>query len=391
MPGPDAPTEPPRPPRDAHRRALASTAARLALALASVAVTLTAVEGTMRLLELAAPAPEGETPLLVDAPSRTEGQFTYDAHLGWRNRPSFSESRGWRHGTTTRETINASGWRGPDVSPARSPGTFRVACLGGSFTYGYGVNAEDAYPAALERLLAAEATTRSAERRFEVLNFGVNGYGLTQILLNYAEHVRAYRPDLVLLQLNDFHVYRSLYTDMWQTPKPAFVLSDGELRLTNHPVPPKRTTALEQWLRHHSRLYRWVVNRLLVIEETRKLEAKGAVSESPEALELAVALLQRLDDEVRADGGTLVAFLAGPEASWRERVCERAGIECFRLRAFERMRPWLQSGKIFNPAPAGHWSPHGHQYVARALANYLVQERGVLPREPGVPPPSQGP
>ena len=70
--------------------------------------------------------------------------------------------------------FNVWGYRGPAASRKR-PGEYRVAVLGGSAAYGYGVNWDQAMPAVLERLLVAAAprTTGSVS----VVNLAYNNEG----------------------------------------------------------------------------------------------------------------------------------------------------------------------------------------------------------------------
>jgi hypothetical protein len=75
------------------------------------------------------------------------------------------------HGRYERSAgYNVWGYRGPRVA-AKKPGELRIAMLGGSTAFGYGVNWEDAIPAQLERLL----TTPSAP--VSVVNLGYNNEG----------------------------------------------------------------------------------------------------------------------------------------------------------------------------------------------------------------------
>ena len=93
------------------------------------------------------------------------------------------------------DVMNAAGYRGPERPTERAPGSFRVAVLGDSFTFGWGVAAEDAWPALLEARLAAHAPGA----RVEVLNFGVPGYNTWLQLLHWRRVVSRYQPDAVLL------------------------------------------------------------------------------------------------------------------------------------------------------------------------------------------------
>jgi len=78
---------------------------------------------------------------------------------------------------------NVWGYRGPTVGRKR-PGEIRIAVLGGSSAYGYGVNWDEAMPVRLERALAARSS-----RRFTVVNLGYNNegaYSLKFTLRDYA-------------------------------------------------------------------------------------------------------------------------------------------------------------------------------------------------------------
>lgn len=98
--------------------------------------------------------------------------------------------------------INNAGHRGADIALKKAPGTYRIAVLGDSVTYGYNVQLPDTFVLQLqERLNAAPAP----HPRYEVINFAVSGYGTVSELELYKTKVAAYDPDLVLLQytLND--------------------------------------------------------------------------------------------------------------------------------------------------------------------------------------------
>ena len=69
--------------------------------------------------------------------------------------------------------FNVWGYRGPVAGP-KQPGEYRVAVLGGSAAYGYGVNWDLAIPALLEQRLAAAAPVG---RTFRVINLAYNNEG----------------------------------------------------------------------------------------------------------------------------------------------------------------------------------------------------------------------
>jgi hypothetical protein len=116
------------------------------------------------------------------------------------------------------------------------PSKQRIAIIGDSFTFGLEVRYEDTWGYQLERLLGPGA---------QVLNFGVDGYGVDQAYLRYLRDVRSWHPDFVIFGIiNDdlartMGVYGFLKFLQWEMPfpKPRFVVKDNSLRLLNVPLP----------------------------------------------------------------------------------------------------------------------------------------------------------
>jgi len=106
-----------------------------------------------------------------------------------------------------RTTTNAGGYQGAYHPPTRTEDTLRVAVLGDSFTFGWGVEGDEAWPALLERRLdGAFGDGGDAE----VLNFGVPGYNTWLALQTWRGRAREYAPDVVLLgyYTNDVEIDR---------------------------------------------------------------------------------------------------------------------------------------------------------------------------------------
>jgi hypothetical protein len=101
-----------------------------------------------------------------------------DPDLGWRMRPGFRSDKA---------THDSRGFRGSDEIGPRGPRT-RVFAIGDSFTYGLGVEDHETYSAVLSRLAG-----------IEVINGGVNGYGVDQAVLLYEKESPDLRPDVVVL------------------------------------------------------------------------------------------------------------------------------------------------------------------------------------------------
>lgn len=89
-----------------------------------------------------------------------------------------------------RARINADGFRGPRLARVRTSGVGRIACVGDSHTFGWGVADDQTWPARLVQAVAP----------IEVLNAGVHGHDAEQEARFLEREVLGWRPDLVLWQ-----------------------------------------------------------------------------------------------------------------------------------------------------------------------------------------------
>lgn len=89
---------------------------------------------------------------------------------------------------------NSLGFRSHEWSLEKASGTFRIALIGDSHAFGFGVPSKSIMPTVLTELL---------EERYgaptEILNFGVNGYNTFQQLAALRELALDYAPDMVIL------------------------------------------------------------------------------------------------------------------------------------------------------------------------------------------------
>ena len=90
--------------------------------------------------------------------------------------------------------LNALGFRERRLPSPKPPGVLRVVALGDSFTQGYGVEEDDAWPRRLESVLDARHGGRH-----EVVNLGVPGANPRDYLSHLRDPGLAYEPDVVLV------------------------------------------------------------------------------------------------------------------------------------------------------------------------------------------------
>ena len=129
-------------------------------------------------------------------------EFIYDGVLMYRYKPNL---RGYRGSSEPQGvTTNSFGFLGGEYSLEKPGGMRRVVLLGDSMTVGWGNPQNSSYPRQLENLL----NTRTGGH-FEILNFAVPGYLLTQMLPLAEQSGPRFHPDVYMLALTELAVSRT--------------------------------------------------------------------------------------------------------------------------------------------------------------------------------------
>jgi hypothetical protein len=188
---------------------------------------------------------DGELGWTVGA-SRRSGDYNLDVSRGFladlqKRSPQDPRASRDRSGLEPREGIYLSsreGIRSPRAGMAFAgiPARFRVALVGDSFTFGLEVPYDQTWANQLEVALGPGA---------QVLNFGVDGYGIDQAFLRYQRDVLPWRPRIVILGVIDDDLRRTMCVYGFLCfpaseipfPKPRFVVQDESLTLLNRPLP----------------------------------------------------------------------------------------------------------------------------------------------------------
>lgn len=308
------------------------------------------------------------------------GLYAADAAVGYAPAPGF---RGEFVQPEYRKpvTIGAAGLRGGDPRP-RGPSTYRIVCIGDSFTFGQGVGDDEAFPAQLEQLLDA----RFPAADVQVLNAGVPGYGTVDELRYLESRIERLDPDLVIVQflsVNDFH----------NNGAPALgrvEVRDGWLYENEAPRPqPWRTL---DWLKRKSRLASFVSERAGAVAMRLGLMDAG-VGDTVDAAEaeLAVTTLERIAERTARHGAVSLFVLATGQAPIvapdepvlaAKPVVERAAREAGAV--FVDLTPDLRERARAADAAAlyypldGHWTAAGHAVAAETLAQAIAAHFGAL-------------
>lgn len=93
-----------------------------------------------------------------------------------------------------------------------SQNSFKILCLGDSFTFGVGADSvSQSYPAQLEKLL----NENYKDKHFEVVNLGVPGFNSSQVFNDLKKNIRRYNPDLLIVLTginNESHLLDTNYS-----------------------------------------------------------------------------------------------------------------------------------------------------------------------------------
>jgi hypothetical protein len=333
----------------------------------------------------------------------------YDPVLGWAPRPGGRSRDGLAH-------ANGAGLRAErETPPIAPPGSVRIAIFGDSFTFGDEVALEETWGLDLERVLRGEGFDA------DVLNFGVNAYGVDQAYLRWHEQGRATHPDVVILgfqpedALRDQNVFRPLYFAGTNVPlsKPRFVLDGEELRLVNSPTlrPDEMVPALAGIATHPLRPYErfldarydqawWQRSKLaaFLVALANGDNAPGAAGTfrlDPEARDLARRIVERFAAEVEASGARFLVVHLPRREDFDARAEGRALWYAELLDALAVEYPVVEIGVDVKPLREDDFTPHGHygarlnQLVAAALAPPVVA--ALCHEGTGRPPPTACP
>ena len=377
--------------------------ARLLLVLGGTFIGLLMVEAAFR---LAGPnIPLDLTMARFQAYHPVYGFFHQPGVSGWVRTDEF----------TSFVKFNTQGLRGPEVAIPKPAGTFRALVLGDSVVEGAQVAEEATMAGQLRTALAHLADGQ----RVEVVNAGVAGFGTGQQLLFLEREGLGYQPDLLVLVFTiandpaDNSVAVARRFRLAAERRPFFVLNGGQLELQPFEAPPPEPfSGLRTFLRDRSVIFTtlelWWVGKTVARAQGSVVPGEDAEREVyrnelgddwPQAWEVTEALLARIQERANERGIPLLVVLSPSELQvyddlWTTRfgtgdqarrrynagapndrlaeIARRHDITLLDLR--QTFRDAVKAGGppvIFRKD--GHWTEHGHEIAARAVADAVQQ------------------
>jgi hypothetical protein len=290
--------------------------------------------------------------------------------------------------------INSLGLRDEDFPLEKPEGEKRILVLGDSFVEALQVPLEQTFLKLLEDMFLPD--------KVRVINGGHSGYGQAEQLLFWRYKGSQLAPDLVILffYANDI-IDNSIDLDPWQK-RPFFVMTESEtLQLINKSPEPswlKKFLGEHLYLYHFVRIRGGVIRNYLYtffkrsdlkVELARDAKASPEQSSKPEdasiaedpfseAWNITSQLLKQLDFEISKTGAAVLVVNAGqPPVSEKKEyyskklteICVENKIPLFDLQTVID-REYAKNDKPFF---TDHYSPFGHEVVARVLHQFIVE------------------
>ena len=345
--------------------------------------------------------------------------YRLDDPAGWSLKPGASFE--WQgEGDRSFIRANKDGLRDREHTKEKPPKTFRIAVLGDSFAEALQVPMENTFWWKMRKQLNKQCTALG-DRKVEVINFGVQGYGTDQELITLRHKVWQYSPDLVILAFlpgNDI-INNSKKLEFSQR-KPFFVYKNGELVLDKSGlnISQRQHNYLEfssvdylpTWLVNHSRILRLVRqidlnNKKRLVDAADKKRSANNFQEPidpvwKEAWQVTEGLITLMNQEVKTKKADFMILIlssgvqVNPEPMMRQSYVKRFGIKDLyypnqRIKALgdrlnittldtvPRLREYAETNKTcvhgFPNAMHcdGHWNSQGHEQVAQLMAENL--------------------
>lgn len=376
---------------------MASTSAkrtRLAdagLSLGSIIVTLLIVELIVRIFW-----------------PQTGSFYQSDQTLGARLRPN-AKGIATTEGKRVPITINEYGYRGWQYPQQKMANVTRIAVLGDSYIEALQMPEDKIATKLLENQL-----NQDAQKKHEVLAFGVSGYGTTQSYLTYQTYAKQFQPDSVVLTITSGNDIRNNVKKFEQEDqKPYFTIENNELVLNQPVLKESLLKKINKLALNSSHLYRLVIFRAMRLPFLQKNLANNNMptdynvyrceydAEWENAWAITKKILSQFRQEVESSGSqffvvNLTSFLPIHGQSALEELYKQYPAmkdQCWDLEKPNKILKEFaeqNSIKYLDLLPAfkkdyeqtmqeahllvdGHWNEHGHELAASLMKEFLTR------------------
>lgn len=323
----------------------------LALMVAAIIVTLIVAEVAVR---------------FIKPQDSMYPRWQYSAEYGFMlypNRTMVHEKPGrWRFTYTT----NDLQYRGPRIPITDSYTKTNIVILGDSYTFGTGVNDDEVFAAVL---------ADSLRERYDVVNLGVGGWGLSQEIRRYYEFGALYDPRFVILQYCGNDLLDNLRNPVTDIENGKFVFHNS-VNTTNWI---KRF--LSDSIIQRSQLYNLVRQPMALRAIDRDLAGRGVVTgaekEVPVDQKLHADLLETFARDLRDGGRTLILIQVDHNIEQAPYLAARVrALEDERLLTYLDVERGLEGMDDFKSKEGHRWGRKAHRVIGKELARTVVKLGG---------------
>lgn len=293
----------------------------------------------------------------------------YDPVTGWSLKPNLRDEKVFENKILN---SNSKGMRGRKEFSYERNSKARIIVLGDSFTFGDEVSDNETYPYYLQELLGSGV---------EVINMGIRGYGLDQMLLRLEKEGIKYKPDIVLLGFSAFDMERNMLS-FRDYAKPKFILKGNSLVQTIKNIPTVKQTVLSEIFRPH---FLELMNYLAYFYKTKNCRFSNSIEEEQRAV--TIALLNEIKSVSERSGAAFLLFylpdrgeITDEAYSANEKFamvyCARYGVTCFNpKKILYKNLSKIQS--FLNGENLSHYDSKANRELAGCIYGFLLRNKLV--------------
>jgi hypothetical protein len=256
-----------------------------------------------------------------------------------------------------------------------------VLVVGNSYAMGEEVHDEETFPAHLQDLLDRP-----------VLNGGVAGYGIDQMVLYAEQLVPALKPEQLVVSFIGDDVRRTQEHILWGIAKPYFKVVNGSLQLHNVPVPPHVERPLDAFRRiaGYSFLADVIMDRLDLEDYWLAGQPRQRLAAHAEGDKVSCLLMDRLSRLGRANNARILVVAQYTPLAWMsestrqfETRTTKALLECARQNGLDTLDTSLEvetavrRDGLDSYYVGGHMDNDGNRLTAQLIADELADKTSV--------------
>jgi lysophospholipase L1-like esterase len=316
----------------------------------------------------------------------TPGSFylRYDANLGWVNREGATGEVTAAKGISPfKVRVNTQGFRGPEVKIPKPPGVRRIAFLGDSNTFGFGIGEGERFTDLLAKRVPAGT---------EILNLGVFGYGTDQEAIYLERQALRFAPDRVILVVSAGDLSDVMSSVNAGAAKPYCRIIAGKFSINNIPVPPSTplmssrslASRFKVFLYKHSHLYRLAQSRVLALN--RYMTDTVQEMDEREGFAVMVEVIKGMQRVCREGGGDFKVLLVS-HGEWIDGLRRdssrpvgyyvplKAALQAEGVAVIDPTDAFVKwhGEPLFFPQDAVHLTAAGNRLIAETVGRQLVQ------------------